>query len=259
MRPTAKGTPPQTIAGVSFSPFCRISDQPSGRCHRAAGACPRPDGAERHSGSVLMEEVQKKNKIQIRGGQGGSLPFEHEVPQQAGPLSAGIPARQQPYRGPGRPAAPGCGEVSAGAAPLSALLPPHRPTAAVRVGRRERRGAWRLLSAEFCLLPLLYEHISQGSEQGKSPAAGGASILSASILGLRLLRAVISGEGATGLQTGLSSVGPPGRVKYRLAAARDFSSPYENRVASECQPSLPVSSQLHHGIKLLIPFIPFWE
>lgn len=207
-----------------------------------------------------MEEVQKKNKIQIRGGEGGSLPsLEHEVPQQAGPLSAGIPARQQPYRGPGRPAAPGCGEVSAGAAPLSALLPPHRPTAAVRVGRRERRGAWRLLSAEFCLLPLLYEHISQGSEQGKSPAAGGASILSASILGLRLLRAVISGEGATGLQTGLSSVGPPGRVKYRLAAARDFSSPYENRVASECQPSLPVSSQLHHGIKLLIPFIPFWE
>lgn len=170
-----------------------------------------------------------------------------------------VPAAPRPYRRPGRPAAPGCGEVSAGAALLSALLPPRRPAAAVRVGPRERRGAWRLLSAEFCLLPLLYEHISQGSEQGKSPAARGASILSASILGLCLLRAVISGEGAAGLQTGLSSVGPPGRLKYRLAAARDFSSPYENRVASECQPSLPVSSQLHHGIKLLIPFIPFWE
>lgn len=94
------------------------------------------------------------------------------------------------------------------------------------------------------------------------------SILSASILGLCLLQAILLEEGATvcwielwyaGLQTGLSSVGPQERLKYRLAFARDFSFPYENRVASECQPSLPVSSQLHHGIKLLIPFIPFWE
>lgn len=30
------------------------------------------------------------------------------------------------------------------------------------------REAWRLLSGEFCLLPLLYEHISQGWEQGSA-------------------------------------------------------------------------------------------
>lgn len=55
----------------------------------------------------------------------------------------------------------------------------------------------------------------------------------------------------------------PGEVqewgKYCLAFTKDFIFPHEKRVASECQPSLPVSSQLHHGIKLLIPFIPFWE
>lgn len=181
---------------------------------------------------------------------------------------AAAPAAPERYRRPGCPVAPGCGKVSAGAGcAFGFVFPPHRSMAAVGVSWREHRKVWRLLSTEFCLLPLLYKRISPKKKREGSSACS-KSILSASILGLCLLRAIILGEGATvcwieprcaGLQTGLLSVGPQERLKYHLAFARDFSFPYENRVASECQPSLPVSSQLHHGIKLLIPFIPFWE
>lgn len=72
------------------------------------------------------------------------------------------------YQGPGCPTAPGCREVSAGAGrAFGFVFPPRRPAAAVGVGLRERRRAWTLLSAKFCLLPLLYEHISVKKWRGE--------------------------------------------------------------------------------------------
>lgn len=87
------------------------------------------------------------------------------------------------YRRPGCLSAPGCGKVSAGAGcAFGFVFPPHRPG----VGLREHRRAWRLLSTEFCLLPLLYEHISPKKRRGELVHLQSKSILSASILGLCL-------------------------------------------------------------------------
>lgn len=119
---------------------------------------------------------------------------------------------------------------------------------------------WRLLSTGFHFFPLLNECVSL-EEEKQGLVGHHVSIPCASIPGLCLSGAAALGEGAPvfGIGWECSRGCSAGVGKYRFAFTRDFIFPQEKRVASECQPSLPVSSQLHHGIKLLIPFIPFWE
>lgn len=128
----------------------------------------------------------------------------------------------------------------------------------------EPREPWSLLSTEFYLVPLLYKCISTGGEEAGLSRSPHEHPICASILGLCLSGAVVLGGGAT--VYGIERECRWGSGAWGHRSERNIASPSPGilfslmkRVASECQPSLPVSSQLHHGIKLLIPFIPFWE
>lgn len=114
------------------------------------------------------------------------------------------------------PVAPGCGKVSAWAGgAFGFVFPPHHLAAAIGVVLWEHIKAWRLLSTEFCLLPVLYKHISS-KRQREGLFICKVSIFSATILELCLLQAIVSEEGdlvcwielcCMGLQLGLLRVG----------------------------------------------------